>query len=150
MSPTDINIKDYITNFNEIGVHIQKIREYFNFLWLFLRLQIHNIVTSWLITLIVSWTCVYSREPMEDSGFGLHWCLTTMVLLVPFGSEIEMCNIGCLHIQTWLQCSLICAGCSASSWWLWVTRHQVDVCTSAATILAPLLYGVDHVSPWRD
>ena len=72
----------------------------------FLKLLIHNIVTLWMNTLIVSWACVYSWEPMEDSGFGLHWCLTTVVLLVPFGSKIEMCNTGCLHIQTWLQCFL--------------------------------------------
>ena len=71
----------------------------------------------------MSWACVYSWEPVGDSGFGHHWHFTTMVLLVPFGPEIEMCNTGCLHIQIWLQGYFISAGCSASSWWLWMTRH---------------------------
>ena len=35
-----------------------------------------------MITLIVSWACVYSWEPMGDSWFGLNWRLTTMVLLL--------------------------------------------------------------------
>ena len=80
----------------------QKTREYY-FCMTFFNLQIHSIVTPWMIALLVSWACVYSWEPMGDSGFGLHWGLTTMILLVPFGPEIEMCNTDCLHIQTWLR-----------------------------------------------
>ena len=107
----------------------QKTREYY-FCMTFFNLQIHSIVTPWMITLFVSWTCVYSWEPVRDSGFGLHWRLSTMALLVPIGPEIEMCNTGCLQIQTWLRVHWFVMAAlrhHGGCWWpgtRWTSVHQ--------------------------
>ena len=39
----------------------------------FLKLQIHSIVTPLMITLIVSWVCVYSWEPMGFTDASPQW-----------------------------------------------------------------------------
>ena len=71
-----------------------------------------NIIFVWLFwnsTSITYWHIEWS--PWMCPG---HVCIVGHLwglrIWEDLGSEIEMCNTGCLHIQTWLQCSLIYAG----------------------------------------